>query len=240
MADYQKIKKAIRSQANRQRALISARFFKTKPGQYGAGDIFIGLTVPTSRTIAHQFLNLNIPSIKKLLRSPIHEERLIALLILVARFNNGNEKERLLIFNFYLTSTRFINNWDLVDLSADKIVGEYLFNQSTKLLTKLAYSTNLWERRIAIVATFAFIKKGDYKPTLRLAKILLTDQHDLIHKAVGWMLREVGKRASLPALRSFLAMYSHNMPRTMLRYAIERLPKKERKNILLKKSLSNI
>ncbi len=238
MHDNNRVKQIIRRQANRKRALVSARFFKTGPGEYGEGDIFIGLTVPASRKIAQKFSHLPLSSIKKLLASKIHEERLIALLILVDRFQRSSKKEQRIIFNFYLNSTRYINNWDLVDLSADKIVGEYLVQKSIKPLEALARSTNFWERRIAMVATFAFIKKGQHQPTIHLAKKLLNDQHDLIHKATGWMLREVGKRASLPALRSFLKNHAEIMPRTMLRYAIERLSNQERKRFLMKKTLA--
>lgn len=235
MNDSQRLLQNIRRQANKKRALGSARFFKTGVGQYGAGDIFIGLTVPQCRQLAQQFSSLSLPHIKKLLASKVHEERLIALLILVDQFTTGTPSQRRNLFNFYLKHARYVNNWDLVDLSADKIVGEYLQGKSLLLLDKLARSNNLWEKRIAIVSTFAFIKRGIYQPTFRLALLLLNDSHDLIHKAVGWMLREVGKRASLTELKKFLRQHASRMPRTMLRYAIEHLPEQERKNFLKRK-----
>jgi 3-methyladenine DNA glycosylase AlkD len=236
MPELQKIKIVITKAGNKKRALGTARFFKTGIGQYGEGDIFIGLTVPISRVIAKQFKHLPIKNIGSLLRSKIHEERLIALLILVEQFRNASISEKKLIFNFYLSHTKYINNWDLVDLSADKIVGEYLVNKPPTLLIKLAHSKNIWERRISIIATFAFIKRGDYKITFRIVELLLTDNHDLIHKASGWMLREVGKRISFTILRTFLDQHAARMPRTMLRYSIEHFPEAERKKYLLKKS----
>lgn len=235
MASYSQLLKEIRRQASPQRAQVSARFFKTKKGDYGEGDIFIGLTVPQCRKLVAEFSSLALTDIKRLLASKIHEERMIGLLILVRQFEKGSEKEKTTIYNFYLKHTRFVNNWDLVDLSADKIVGAYLFKKPLAILDKLVVSNNLWERRIAIIATFAFIKKGEYKPTLKIALKLLSDKHDLIQKAVGWMLREVGKKCSRPILVMFLQQHAHQMPRTMLRYAIEHFPEKERKQILQKK-----
>lgn len=232
MPSYQEIRKEIRRQASPTRAHVSARFFKTKKGEYGEGDIFIGLTVPQCRILANQFLPLSLTQIKKLLASKIHEERMIGLLILVRRFETGSEKERTSIYNFYLNHTRFVNNWDLVDLSADKIVGVYLYKKSHSILYTLVVSKNIWERRIAIIATFAFIKQGEYRPTLDIALKLLQDKHDLIQKAVGWMLREVGKKCSKAVLVDFLKQHAHIMPRTMLRYAIERFPDRERKRFL--------
>lgn len=236
MSELQKIKAVITKAGNKKRALGAARYFKTGIGQYGEGDIFIGLTVPMSREIAKQFCQLSLKAIENLLVSKIHEERLIALLILVEQFRNTSLSDKKLLFNFYLAHTTYINNWDLVDLSADKIVGEYLVDKPPTLLIKLAHSKNIWERRIAMVATFAFIKRGDYTITFRIAELLLTDNHDLIHKASGWMLREVGKRISPTPLRTFLNQHAATMPRTMLRYAIEHFSKTERKKYLLKKS----
>lgn len=236
MSSYALLVKEIRRQASSERALVSARFFKTKKGQYGEGDIFVGLTVPQCRSLVIQFFNLSLPDIKKLLASKIHEERLIALLLLVRQFEKGDEKTKKVIYNFYIKHTRFVNNWDLVDLSADKIVGAFLYNKPHPILYTLLTSRNLWERRIAIIATFAFIKKGTYEPTLKISLKLLQDKHDLIQKAVGWMLREVGKKCSRAVLIDFLQKHAHEMPRTMLRYSIEHFSEKERKRFLNQKS----
>jgi 3-methyladenine DNA glycosylase AlkD len=238
MSDYIQVHSAIHKLSNKKRAMGSARFFKTGHGQYGEGDIFIGLTVPQCRLISQGYKTISLPTIKKLLSSKIHEERLIALLILVDQFNRGSEQEKKNIYNFYISNTQYINNWDLVDTSADKIVGEFLYTRSSSILQKFAKSKNLWERRIAIIATFAFIKKGDHTLTFTITKILLHDTHDLIHKACGWMLREVGKRVSKKELIVFLNQYSKTMPRTMLRYAIEHFSNIERKKFLDKKNLS--
>lgn len=235
MSEFSQLHKAINILRNKKRAVGSARFFKTGPGQYGEGDLFIGLTVPQCRFVAKNYNQLSQSTIKKLLASKIHEERLIALLILVDQYTCGSEAEKKKIFNFYLSQTKHINNWDLVDLSADKIVGEFLYTSSRTILKKFSLSKNLWERRIAIIATFAFIKKGEYKDTFAITKILLTDTHDLIHKACGWMLREVGKRVSKQQLKNFLNQYYQTMPRTMLRYAIEHFSDQERKHYLGKK-----
>lgn len=235
MSEFSQLHKAINILRNKKRAVGSARFFKTGPGQYGEGDLFIGLTVPQCRFVAKNYNQLSQSTIKKLLASKIHEERLIALLILVDQYACGSEAEKKKIFNFYLSQTKHINNWDLVDLSADKIVGEFLYTSSRTILKKFSLSKNLWERRIAIIATFAFIKKGEYKDTFAITKILLTDTHDLIHKACGWMLREVGKRVSKQQLKNFLNQHYQTMPRTMLRYAIEHFSDQERKHYLGKK-----
>jgi 3-methyladenine DNA glycosylase AlkD len=213
------------------RARISRRFFKTGPGEYGAGDRFIGLTVPQVRSFAKTYRNLPLSETYQLLRSPIHEERLLALIILVEKYQRAEIAGRRRIYELYLRSTRYINNWDLVDCSAEHIVGTYLRERSRSPLLKLARSENLWERRIAIMATFHFIKRGEFAPTLRLARLLLRDREDLIHKAVGWMLREVGKR-DLPAEEKFLKQHYRQMPRTMLRYAIERFPESKRQRYL--------
>ena len=261
------------------KAKMLARFFKTGKGEYGEGDVFLGITVPDSRKIAIKYKDLSLTDVKKLLQTKVHEERLIGILILVYRFLKGKESERKNIFDFYLQCAGFqqqkstgkitqkkaaakigvkseakkgqccINNWDLVDLSADKIVGGYLLyasngrkesrgskKESSRLrsnnraiLYKLAKSNNIWERRIAIIATYQFIKeKKEYKDTFAVAEILLTDKHDLIHKAVGWMLREVGKRVSQEVEEQFLKKHYHKMPRTMLRYAIEHFSPKIR------------
>ncbi len=255
------LKKILRSHANPTKAKIYAGFFKTAPGEYGHGDLFLGLTVPKQRTIAKKFYDLSLADIQKLLKSKVHEERFTGLIILVRQFQIGDNKQKKKIYNFYLKNTKRINNWDLVDTSAPQIVGEYLLNQmrETKtppsvpplvgegidgplppyrgeiergvrprlaVLVTLARSTNLWERRIAIVATFAFIRANHFDETLKISKLLLTDKHDLIQKACGWMLREVGKK-SPPTLKKFLNHHHQTMPRTMLRYAIEKFSKKE-------------
>jgi len=208
-----------------------AVFFKTGKGEYGEGDQFCGITVPVLRKIAKRYLHLRLADVKKLLRSPVHEHRFTALEILVFQFEAGDESAKEKLFDFYLRHTRYINNWDLVDTSAPYIVGEHLATRPRKILYRLAKSSNVWERRIAIVATAAFIKRRDLKDTFGIAAVLLKDKHDLIHKAVGWMLREAGKRSE-PAMLNFLAENYAGMPRTALRYAIERLPEPKRKGIL--------
>ncbi len=222
----------IDSFADAQKAHTLRRFFKTGKGEYGEGDMFLGIVVPTQRKIANQFSTLSLNEIEKLLTSKIHEHRLIALLILIEQFNKGNETIRNTICSFYLSHTKYINNWDLVDLSAHHIVGAYLEKKNRDILYGLARSESLWERRIAILSTFYFIKRGDFKDTLQTAKILLHDSHDLIQKAVGWMLREVGKRGGEKEEVEFLDAYAHEMPRTMLRYAIERFPQEKRAKYL--------
>lgn len=210
--------------ASPQKSLALKRFFKTGKGQYGEGDIFLGVMVPDSKKIVKKYAGISIDDALRLLKSKIHEERLIALLIMVEKTKRADDDTKEILFKKYLENTQYINNWDLVDLSADKIVGSYLFDKPNDILHSLAESKNLWERRIAILATYDFIKRGAYEETLLIAKILLNDSHDLIHKAVGWMLREVGKRCSQEALEQFLLANYKQMPRTMLRYAIERFP----------------
>lgn len=208
-----------------------ALFFKTGKGEYGEGDEFCGITVPELRKIAKRYLHLPLADVKKLLSSRVHEHRFTALEILVFQFEAGDESAKQNVFDFYLKHTRYINNWDLVDTSAPYIVGEHLATRPRKVLYRLAKSSNIWERRIAIVATLAFIRSGDLKDTFGIAAVLLKDKHDLIHKAVGWMLREAGKRSEL-AMLNFLAQNHASIPRTALRYAIERLPERQRKAIL--------
>jgi len=230
----QELKKETKKIADPKRAKLLQGFFKTGKGEYGEGDIFYGITVPESRKIAKKFKGLKFSDIQKLLKSKIHEERLIAILVLVHNFENGNSADQNKIYNFYLESTRYINNWDLVDLSAYKIIGRYLDNKPKTILCELAKSKSLWEKRIAIIATAWFIKNKKFGDTLKISEILLKDEHDLIHKAVGWMLREVGKR-DIKTEEKFLKKHYKKMPRTMLRYAIERFPKKRRKFYLNKK-----
>ncbi|MDD2708011.1 MAG: DNA alkylation repair protein [Verrucomicrobiae bacterium] len=225
------IRKQLHSFANPAKAAILQRFFKTGPGEYGEGDVFIGVVVPTLRKLAAQGRDLPMEQVRLLLRSPIHEERLLALLILVIKFQKGGEGEQGAVFRFYCRHLRWINNWDLVDLSAPQIVGGWLLDRDKTLLFKLASSKHLWSRRIAILATFAFLRQGRFNETFAIAKKLLHDPHDLIHKAVGWMLRETGKR-NLAAEEKFLKIHSQKMPRTMLRYAIERFPKAKRKKYM--------
>ncbi len=221
------LKQALQAQANPERARVSAWFFKTGPGQYGEGDVFIGLRVPRQRKIARQFKDLALNEIKKLLDDKIHEYRLTALLILVGQFAKASEAQRKVIYDFYLKNACQVNNWDLVDSSAPYIVGVYLLDKPRAILNKLAKSNNLWERRIAILATFTFIKAGEFKDTIKIAELLLNDSHDLIHKAVGWMLREMGKKDQDVLLR-FLDKHYKKMPRVMLRYAVEKLLLKKR------------
>ena len=206
-------------------------FFKTGKGEYGEGDIFAGLKVPTQRKLAREFSDLSLSDLKILLNSSVHEERLISLFILVVKYAKGDDKEKEIIFSFYLKNRRGINNWDLVDLSAPKIVGRHLLKKDKSLLFKFAVSKNLWERRIAVLSTYEFIRNNDFKTILKIAELLIEDEHDLIHKAVGWMLREVGKR-DLQTEKKFLKIHYKKMPRTMLRYAIEKFSETKRKKYL--------
>lgn len=232
----------LNKQKDSKKSKVLSGFFKTGTGQYGEGDIFLGIKVPVQRKVCSNY-NLSLKEIQKLLNSKIHEHRTSALFILVKRYEKAtkekNETERKEIFDFYLSNAHDgnINNWDLVDLSAPNIVGNYLLDKKNerKLLYALAKSTNLWEKRISILATFSFIKNKETTDTIEISKILLTDKHDLIHKSVGWMLREMGKRASEKVLLLFLDQHATKMPRTMLRYAIERLSERQRKLYLFKK-----
>ena len=232
---YQEARREMRKLADPARAKLLRRFFKTGRGEYAEGDLFLGISVPGIRRLAAKYRDIPLSGARELLRSRIHEERLLALLILIFKFDSGTETERRSIFKLYLKHTPYINNWDLVDLSAYRIVGEYLRDKPRKALARLAVSKNLWERRIAVLSTFAYIKTGESADALAIAKILLNDDHDLIHKAVGWMLREVGKRCSQAKEEEFLGKHYPAMPRTMLRYAIERFPEGLRKSYLLKK-----
>ncbi len=225
--------KELNSNANSKKARILQRFFKTGKGEYGEGDKFIGVIVPKQRKIAEKYTHLSLKDIQRLLNSKIHEHRLTALLILSQKFSKSDEKEQKEMFNFYLNNAKRINNWDLVDLSAPNIPGSFLVDRDRKILYSLAKSDNLWERRISIISTFPLIKNNRFSDTLEISRILMNDKHDLIHKAVGWMLREVGKR-DFDVEREFLDKHHRKMPRTMLRYAIEKFPQRLRKSYLNK------
>jgi len=215
--------------ANPPKAKILARFFKTGKGEYGEGDKFLGLTVPQQRSLVKKYKDLALSDCLKLLASEFHEHRLTALLIMVYQYEKTEKKEE--IYSLYLQNTKYINNWDLVDLTAPKIVGNFLLNKDRSILYRLARSKNIWKRRIAVLATFAFIRAGEFEDIVNIATMLLQDGHDLIHKAVGWMLREMGKKKAVE-LEKFLDKYTPIMPRTMLRYSIEKLPEKKRKYYL--------
>ena len=228
------LQQALRNKKDSKKSVFLQRFFKTGKNGYAEDDGFIGLTVPQTRAIAKQFINISFQELLSVIHSPIHEERLAALVILVHQFEK-HPARRKEIFDFFLNNIKFVNNWDLVDLSAHKIVGRFIFEDTKdiSLLIKLSKSENLWERRIAMISTAYFISKNEFDETIQISELLLKDKHDLIHKAVGWMLREVGKR-DLSVLKSFLKKHYKTMPRTMLRYAIERFPEKERKEWLQK------
>lgn len=225
------LKTELRQSAKPADAMILQRFFKTDKGEYGEGDIFLGVKIPTIRALVKKYSKLSIHNATKLLHSKIHEERMTALLLLVHKFKKSTEEEKQNIYTLYLANTKKINNWDLVDLSAPNIVGEYLFGKNYDELVICAKSELLWDKRIAMIATFAFIKKGFFEPAFIIAELLLNDKHDLIHKAAGWMLREIGKR-DIEAEEEFLHIHYKQMPRTMLRYAIEKFPEVKRQNYL--------
>ena len=230
-----KIKKDLRESANQEKAKGLARFFKTGKGEYAEGDKFLGVMVPQQREVVKKYWQeITMAGIKELIKSKFHEERLTGLLILVKKFQKGDQNLKKQIFDFYLANMRYINNWDLVDLTAPNIFGEYLIDKDKAILYKLAKSKILWERRIAILATFAFIKRGESQVALEIAEILVNDAHDLIQKAVGWMLREIGKRCSQQTEEEFLQKHAATMPRTMLRYAIEHFEESKRRYYLKK------
>ena len=226
------IKNQLGCLANPEDGLFLQKYFKTGPGQYGAGDLFRGIRVPVLRKLSKTYQNISIQCVEQLLHSSYHEDRLLALLILTRRYAKADEAERACIYELYMGHTRYINNWDLVDSSAGHIVGAYLSDKSREPLYRFAGSPNIWERRISILATSHFINRGEFEDTLRIAEILLADKEDLIHKAVGWMLREVGKRDSQTE-EAFLNRHYRRMPRTMLRYAIEKFPEDKRQGYMM-------
>jgi len=225
------IQKELRGLASPEVAHIQQSFFKTGKGQYGEGDVFLGIKVPVLRVLAKQHRDAGLDTVAVLLDSRYHEERVFALLLLMQFYQRADDAGKQAAFDLYLGSTHRINNWDLVDISAPHIVGRHLEDRPRKVLQRMAKSASLWERRIAIIATFHFIRLNDFADTLQIARTLLRDEHDLMHKAVGWMLREVGKR-DLSTEEAFLKAHYQSMPRTMLRYAIERFPEQKRKNYL--------
>jgi len=231
MKSVQQIQQQMKNLSDPQRAAHSQRFFKTGAGEYGEGDVFLGIKVPQIRQVAQQCLQLDDDDLVQLITSRYHEVRLLALLILVYRFPKATPQQQKRMFNFYIKHKTYINNWDLVDCSAPVIVGAYLFDKDKDLLYKYARHKRLWDRRIAIMASFYFIKQNHYSDALKLAEILLQDDEDLIQKAVGWMLREIGKR-DLATEEAFLQRYYQQMPRTMLRYAIEKFTQKLRHQYL--------
>ncbi len=216
------------------KALILQKFFKTGKGEYAEGDIFLGIPVPVQRKVAKEYVDLSLFEIEKLLQSSIHEHRLVALLILVSQYERGDFEQKRHLFSFYLEHTSSINNWDLVDLTAPKIVGDFLLHQTREVLYQMVRSRRLWDRRIAVLATFTFIREHQFEDSFWLCEGLLADSHDLIHKACGWMLREIGKRDE-KVLELFLKKHARVMPRIMLRYAIERMSEKKRKEWFGKK-----
>jgi len=227
------IRKELSQLGNLEKAKKLSGFFKTGKGQYGEGDVFLGIPVPEQRKVAKKYVDLSLNDLEELLRSRIHEHRLTALVILVFKYGKGDDFGKGEIFAFYLKNAEFVNNWDLVDLSAPTIVGDYLVNRDRSILFELAKSRSLWERRIAVLASFEFIRNNDFEDALGISELLLGDEHDLIHKAVGWMLREIGKR-NQEVLENFLDKYCTEMPRTMLRYAIEKFDETKRKHYLAK------
>jgi len=232
---FDQIKKDLTQLSNPEKAKKLSGFFKTGKGQYGEGDIFLGIPVPAQRKVAKKYIDIPLTDLQELLSSKIHEHRFTALVILISKYRKAEKSVKKEVFSFYLKNIENINNWDLVDLSAPKIVGEYLVNKDRSILYKFAKSNSLWKRRISILSTFIFIDNNDFKDALNISKLLLNDKHDLIHKAVGWALREIGKRDQNVEER-FLTKYCLQMPRTMLRYVIEKFDEKKRKFYLTQKN----
>jgi len=231
MNKYTKLVQELKKKYDPVRAKHSQRFFKTGKGEYGEGDVFLGLNMPEQREIAKKYLDLPLNDIQKLVDSKIHEHRMVGLLIVTYKYAKGDDKEKEKLFKFYVKNSKQVNNWDLVDVTCHKVVGDYLLDKDRKLLYKWARSKNLWEKRLAIISTFAFFRREELDDSYKIATMLLHDQHDLIHKAVGWTLRECGKR-DLSRLYKFLDQHTRTMPRTALRYAIEKLPDAKRKYYL--------
>ena len=228
--NYKQVVEELKSLENPVQSKNLQRFFKTGPGEYGEGDIFLGIKVPIQRQVVKKYFNIPLKDVEKLLQSKIHEYRLVALLILVKKYEiSEKDSEKKKIFDVYIKNKKYINNWDLVDLSAPNIVGNYLLNRDRKVIYTFAKSNHLWTKRIAMLSCFTFIRNNETSDALKIAKILLNDKHDLIHKAVGWMLRELGKRVSEEKEEEFLKKYYKKMPRTMLRYAIERFSDQKKK-----------
>ncbi len=225
---FSNLKAELENLKNPEQATNLQRFFKTGKGQYGEGDVFLGIKVPVLRSVAKRYNELALDEVQELLDSKIHEHRMMALFILMSQYQKADDDKKKRIYDFYLKNTRNINNWDLVDLSAPNIVGNYLLDKDRSILYKLAKSKLLWDRRIAILATFAFIRNKESKDVLAIAELLLNDKEDLMHKATGWMLRELGKRVSQEKEEEFLRKHCKTMPRTMLRYAIERFSDEKR------------
>jgi 3-methyladenine DNA glycosylase AlkD len=236
----QDAQQALRKVARPERVESTKRFFKAYPGGYSEGDKFLSCSVPATRLVAKEFYGMSLAELDKLISSEWHDDRLLALIILVRQYQKGSEAERKAIYDFYLSHTAHINNWDLVDSSAEFIVGPWLEDRPEKMrvLTKLAASKGLWERRIAMLSTFDYIKKGDATDALVIAELLLHDSHDLIQKAVGWMLREIGKRVDRKVLLAFLDKHAHDMPRTTLRYSLEHLSPEQRTHYMALKARS--
>ena len=227
-----KASEEIRALANKERANHSKKFFKTGKGEYGYGDIFLGVRVPKIRVIAKKNIDISLSDMKTLIKSKYHEERLLGLIILVNKYSKSkDEKDRDQLYNIYISSFKYVNNWDLVDVTCAHVIGKHLLNKDRSILYTWAKSNDLWTKRIAIVSTHCFIRKNDLQETFKIAKILLNDEHDLIHKAVGWMLREAGKK-DMGKEEIFLKKHYKTMPRTMLRYAIERFPEPKRQKYL--------
>ncbi len=226
------LQKELHSLQNSQKARLLSGFFKTGKGEYGEGDLFLGITMPQQRVIAKKyFKQISLKDIEKLLHGKYHEERMTALVILTYKFEKAYKEEQKDIYDLYLKNTKYINNWDLVDVTTPRIVGAYLLEKDRSVLYKLVKSKDLWERRISVLATFMFIREHQFEDSLRISEILLQDRHDLIHKAVGWMLREIGKR-NQEVEEDFLQKHYKKMPRTMLRYAIEKFDEKKRRSYL--------
>lgn len=227
------LKGELQKQANPEQAKILKRFFKTGKGQYGEGDVFLGIKVPIQRAIAKKYTKISLEQLQELLNTDIHEYRFTSLVILINKYNNSDEQGKKEIYEFYIQNIKNINNWDLVDISCPNIIGDYLLEKDKTILYALAKSAHLWTKRIAIISTLKFIKNNQFEDTLNIAEILLKDKHDLLHKAVGWMLREVGKK-NQKAEEAFLDRYYKQMPRTMLRYSIERFSEEKKKDYMKK------